>query len=355
MAEPDPFARLFELIQDPAFILDEGGRVERANPAAQALLGHDPTGGDILDLVRADPEELRTYLRRCSGTTRPLPGALTLRTANGQARKWQSLGMRFSSGSNGNGARILLTYRRHGVQEFSVLGQKVRELNDEVRYRRRVQAELEEVLAEKDRLLHELQHRLKNHTQMLIAMFRTAGREARTEELRAFTEAFLARLQAIGTAQSFMYGMTRWKLVTARSLLTTLCESVAASWPTDATLAVAVDDVELDNNRAVPLALIVNELTTNALKHGLAFGAGRVEVALRRAGDELVLTVRDSGAGWNGAIDDASTSGLLLVKGLCRQIGASFEVASEAGTCCIVKWPANGIDRWSGERQEALA
>jgi two-component sensor histidine kinase len=355
MAELDSFARLFELLQDPAFILDEGGRVERANPAAEALLGHDPTGGDILDIVRADPEELRTYLSRCSGTTRPLPGVLTLRAADGELRKWPSLGMRFSSGSGGNGARILLTYRRHGVEEFSVLGQKVRELNDEVRYRRRVQAELEEVLAEKDRLLHELQHRLKNHTQMLIAILRTAGRDARTEELRTFTEAILTRLQAIGTAQSFMYGMTRWKLVAARSFLTTLCESVAASWPSGATLGVVVDDVELDNNQAVPLALIVNELTTNALKHGLEFGAGRVEVVLRRTGNELVLTVRDSGPGWDGVIDDESTSGLLLVKGLCRQIGASFEVASQSGTCCIVKWSANRIDRWPGERQKASA
>ena len=355
MAEPHAFARLFELIQDPAFILDEGGRIERANPAARTLLGIDPTGCDMLDLVRADPQDLRTYLRRCAGTTRPLPGALTLRTANGEAKKWQCQGVRFSGGSDGEGARILLTYRRHGVQEFSVLGQKLRELNDEVRYRRRVQAELEEVLGEKDRLLHELQHRLKNHTQMLIAMFRTAARDAGTDERRAFAEAILARLQAIGTAQSFMYEMTQWKVVSAERFLTTLCESVAASWPTDATLTVEVDDVELDNNQAVPLALIVNELTTNALAHGLLFGAGRVEVALRRAGDELVLSVRDSGVGWNGAIVEGSSSGLPLVKGLCRQIGASFEVASQSGTCCIVKWSAGGMGTWSGERQEASA
>lgn len=355
MAEQDSFARLFHLIQDPTFILDAGGLVERANPAAQALLGHDPTGGDILDFVDADSQGLRTYLRRCSGTTRPLPGALTLRTASGEVKKWQSQGVRFSSGGDGDASRILLTYRRRGVQEFSVLGQKVRELNDEVRYRRRVQAELEEVLAEKDRLLHELQHRLKNHTQMLIAMFRTAGRDAETEELRTFTDAILARLQAIGTAQSFMYGMSRWKVVSAKAFLTSLCDAVAGSWPADAELSVVVDDIELDNNHAVPLALIINELATNALKHGLAFGAGRVEVALRRAGDELVLTVRDSGAGWNGAIDDAATSGLLLVKGLCRQIGASFEVATAASTSCIVKWSVDASGRRPSNLQEASA
>jgi two-component sensor histidine kinase len=355
MAEPDPFTRLFQSIQDPAFILDAGGRIELANPAAQALLGDDPTGGNLLDFVRAEPEALRTYLSRCSGTTRPLPGAFSILTANGDARKWQSQGVRFSPATNGHSARILLTYRRQGVEEFSVLGQKVRELNDEVRYRRRVQAELEEVLAEKDTLLHELQHRLKNHTQMLIAMLRAAGRDARTEELKAFIDRTLARLQAIGAAQSFMYGMTRWELVSADRLLTTLCDAVAASWPSEAQLTVAVDEVDLDNNHAAPLALIINELTTNALKHGLGFGAGRVEVALRRVEGELVLTVRDSGAGWEGGADRASASGLLLVKGLCRQIGASFEVATAPSTCCTVSWSTNGNGKWCGKGQGASA
>jgi two-component sensor histidine kinase len=355
MAEPDPFTRLFRSIQDPAFIVDASGRVDLANPAAQALIGADPTGGDVLDFVRAEPEALRTYLSRCSGTTRPLPGAFTIRTAGGEAMKWQSQGMRFAPASNGHPARILLTYRHQGVEEFSVLGQKVRELNNEVRYRRRVQAELEEVLAEKDTLLHELQHRLKNHTQMLIAMLRGAGRNTKNKKIKAFTDLPPARLQAIGAAQSFMYGMTRWELVSADRLLTTLCAAVAASWPSEAELTVAADDVDLDNNEAVPLALIINELATNALKHGLGFGAGRVEVALRRAEGELVLTVRDSGAGWEGGADPASASGLLLVKGLCRQIGASFAIATEPSTCCTVSWATNGSGSWSGDRREAPA
>ena len=238
-----------------------------------------------------------------------------------------------------------MTYRHRGVEEFSILGQKLRELNDEVRYRRRVQGELEEVLAEKDRLLHELQHRLKNHTQMLIAMLRAAGRDARTEELQAFIDVILGRLRAIGTAQRFMYGMNRWKIVSAGSFLTALCDAVAASWPSDAKLTVAVDDIQLDNNEAVPLALIINELTTNATKHGLRFGAGRVEVALRRADGELVLTARDSGAGWEGGVERASASGLLLVKGLCRQIGASLDIAKEPSTCCSVSWATGKIVR----------
>ena len=130
---------------------------------------------------------------------------------------------------------------------------------------------------------------------------------------------------------------------------------MAASWPSEAELTVAVDEVDLDNNHAVPLALIINELTTNALKHGLGFGAGRVEVALRRAEAELVLSVRDSGAGWHGAIDPAAASGLLLVKGLCRQIGASFAVATAPSTCCTVSWSTNGNGRWFGKGQEASA
>jgi two-component sensor histidine kinase len=340
MADGTAFERLFQLIQDPALILDEAGRIERVNPAARALFGRDPSGGNLLDFVAGEREAARRYLHRCAGTTRPLPGAVMLATAE-EKRNWQSHGARLSPDASGP-VRILMTCRRHGVQEFSVLGQKLRELNDEMRYRRRVQAELEEALAEKETLLLELQHRLKNHTQMLLAMVRSAQRDAGATELRDFADVILARLHAIGTAQSFMYGIEEWRFVPGGRFIQALCNALASGWPSGAVLDVTAENVEIENNHAVPLALIVNELTTNALRHGLAGGAGHVAVALRRADGEIVLTVRDSGANWNGPSSHTAESGLALVKGLCRQIGAVLEIGTGGGTCCTVRWPGNG-------------
>lgn len=340
MTDGPAFERLFQLVQDPALILDAAGRIERVNPAARVLFGQDPSGSNVLDFVVGDREAVGRYLQRCAGTTRPLPGAFTLATAEDK-RNWQCQGARFSTAASG-AARILLTYRRHGVQEFSVLGQKLRELNDEVRYRRRVQAELEEALAERENLLLELQHRLKNHTQMLLAMVRSARRDAGATELRDFADVILARLHAIGTAQSFMYGIEEWRFVPGGKFVQALCNALASGWPSGAVLDVAAEDVEIENNHAVPLALIINELTTNALKHGLAQGPGQVAVALRRTDGAFILTVRDSGRAWDGSSSGTAESGLTLVKGLCRQMGAAFEIETTGGTCCTIRWSGSG-------------
>jgi two-component sensor histidine kinase len=83
---------------------------------------------------------------------------------------------------------------------------------------------------------------------------------------------------------------------------------------------------EISNDTAVPLALILNELITNAAKHGVGAGRGTIRVALTREPDGFVLSVEDDGPGFDLQAVRARASGLRLVEGLARQIRGQFQV-----------------------------
>ncbi len=98
----------------------------------------------------------------------------------------------------------------------------------------------------------------------------------------------------------------------------------------------------LPQENAHCLALIANELITNSIKHGLENGAGPVRLELSRAGGQVRLVVRDEGRGYPPLDTLARTSGLTLIRGLCRQIGASLELGNDGGARSVVSF---GDDR----------
>src|SRR5207244_6808376 len=101
----------------------------------------------------------------------------------------------------------------------------------------------------------------------------------------------------------------------------------------------AADDGELSNDTAVPLALIVNELVTNAAKHGVnGRGEGSIRVSLTKNPDSFVLQVEDDGPGFELAKTRRRSSGLGLVMGLVRQIGGTFKVERAPGARCMVEF-----------------
>jgi two-component sensor histidine kinase len=99
------------------------------------------------------------------------------------------------------------------------------------------------------------------------------------------------------------------------------------------------DADKLANDVAVPLALILNELITNAAKYGTgADGPGAVRVALSETEGRFTLTVEDDGPGFDLCEVRRRSSGLGLVMGLARQIGGGFRVERSRGARCVVEF-----------------
>jgi len=190
-------------------------------------------------------------------------------------------------------------------------------------------------------LLDELNHRVKNNMQMLHALLETARRESKSPDAEGVLGDAAQRVAAMAAAQQVLYGSSNSSSFSAQEFLHAVCKSTQQAFRKGIQVTIENARGQLSNDVSMPLALILNELLTNAASHGLkGRDEGTIAVGLRTAGDEMVLWVEDDGPGFGFETGSRRSSGLGLVSGLVRQLGGSFEVERAIGARCIVRFPA---------------
>jgi PAS domain S-box-containing protein len=188
-------------------------------------------------------------------------------------------------------------------------------------------------------LLNELNHRVKNNMQMLQILLEAGTRRARSSEAREVLEEASGRIIAMAAAQRVLYTTHDATRFNARDFLNAVCETTQQTFPQELHIDCEADSVQLPNDAATPLALIANELITNAVKYGLNRRAGgTVRVRLRRESDSFLFYVEDDGPGFDLPSVQQRSSGLALVRGLARQLRAEFEVARTPATRCSLRF-----------------
>jgi two-component sensor histidine kinase/DNA-binding response OmpR family regulator len=188
-------------------------------------------------------------------------------------------------------------------------------------------------------LLNELNHRVKNNMQMLQILLEAGARRAESSEAREVLDEASGRVMAMAAAQRVLYTTPDATRFNARDFLNTVCEAARQTFPQELKIDCEADAMQLSNDAAMPLALIANELLTNAFKYGLnEQGAGTFRVRLRRQNDSFLFYVEDDGPGFDLQLVQQRSSGLRLVQGLARQLGGTFEVTSTPATRCIVRF-----------------
>jgi two-component sensor histidine kinase len=191
-------------------------------------------------------------------------------------------------------------------------------------------------------LVAELNHRVKNNMQMLYAMMQTAQRRAKKGE--AFTALVEAtqRIGAMAAAQHGLYDVEDPTGYSADQFLTSACALARSSFGSHVDIRIDHAEGRLPASTAMPLALILNELLTNAVKHGIGDRqSGSVSIGLSQGAHDSVLVVQDDGPGFDFTISRSSTSGLGLVTGLARQLNGKFYVAAgKNGARCVVHFSA---------------
>jgi PAS domain S-box-containing protein len=189
-------------------------------------------------------------------------------------------------------------------------------------------------------LLDELNHRVKNNMQMLCGLLETAQRDAAPQAQMVLKDA-TQRVAAMAAAQQVLYSSSVATTFSASDFLHAVCKSAQQAFDNSVKLKIEAASGWLANDVSMPLALILNELLTNAAKHGAGIeGETTITVGLRAAGSEMVLWVEDEGPGFDYRPNGARrSSGLGLVTGLTRQIQGAFEVERGVGARCIVRFP----------------
>jgi two-component sensor histidine kinase len=188
-------------------------------------------------------------------------------------------------------------------------------------------------------LLKELNHRVKNNMQMLQTLLDLGAQRAKSAEAREVLEEASSRITAMAVAQRVLYTMPDATRFHARDFLSTVCETAKQTFPQDVHIHYEADAIQLSNDAAMPLALIANELLTNAVKYGLNDrGTGTIRVRLTKENELFLFYVEDEGPGFDLQSVQRRSSGLALVQGLARQLPGKFEVTRTPASRCILRF-----------------
>jgi two-component sensor histidine kinase len=197
-----------------------------------------------------------------------------------------------------------------------------------------------EIIELREQLLDELKHRLKNNLKILMGLLQIAWRKTDNKEARDVLLDTRRRVGAMRTAQQVFYSVHNSTDVSGHSFLEAVCANARAFFAKGVSINREAATGSLPKETAVPLALVLNELLTNAAKHG-ANERGRVtiNVGLSQRSGEIEVYVQDRGSGFDLKEVQGRSSGLCLVTKLTRRLHGTFTVERRSGARCTLRIP----------------
>ncbi len=192
-------------------------------------------------------------------------------------------------------------------------------------------------------LLDELHHRVKNNMQALAGLIRASQREAAHEEARQALASASERVDAMAAAHQALYDADDLESVDGHELIGKVCATIRNTFGPALEITTEAEGVKLPNDSAVPIALTLNELLTNAFKYGKnGRESVRVSIRLRRDDEYIILTVQDDGPGFTPRNTGRRASGLGLVRGMAKQIGGTLGIESQGGSTFTLRFASRG-------------
>lgn len=206
-------------------------------------------------------------------------------------------------------------------------------------------------------LLKEMHHRVKNNLQIVASLLNLQANRIRQPEAREEFAQARDRVRALATLHRYLYAEGELFSMNMEHFVTELCGQImqAAAHAESGRLGLSVHaaTLELEPDQAVPLALIITEIVSNAIKHAFADGRrGTISVTLERAGPaQARLDIADDGVGLASAHQVAGEEragiGMQLIRGFARQLGGSLKIMEEDGTRYILLFPLK--EDWPGD------
>lgn len=206
--------------------------------------------------------------------------------------------------------------------------------------------ELEEQITEKETLLKEVHHRVKNNLQTVSSLLSLQARGIDDEEIRNLIKSSQNRVISMAMVHEMLYMRDDISKIKYKSYVQELGEYLVRSVKgseNNVSLTIDIPDIELGIDTAIPLGLLINEAITNALKYGIRDDdQGEIYVALRKEDNrEYVLSIGDNGVGFPERVNFKNTKslGLKLIHNLTRQLkGSIVRDLSKKGTNYVVKF-----------------
>jgi len=223
-----------------------------------------------------------------------------------------------------------------------------KQLQQEITERKRAEEQIKASLKEKEVLLKEIHHRVKNNMQIVSSLLNLQSRHIKDKQALEMFRESQNRVRSMALVHEKLYGSKDLARIDFAGYIKSLAQSLYQSYETDpgrVALKVKVEGSFLDVNIAVPCGLIINELVSNALKHAFPpswEGKGKIEISLHPTDDnEIELIVSDNGIGFSKDLDIRGTEslGLLLIFILVEdQLKGKIKLDRRKGTKYKIKF-----------------
>lgn len=317
--------KLINSMKDGLLVLDRKGRPIMINPAftymthytLEEITGAEPSHpywspedtSQVLEIIRGEMEDLELFFHRKDGTRFPVI-------------------ISPSSFIAPDGEKYYFVT----IKDISSL--------------KNVENELKNALKEKDVLMSEVHHRVKNNLQIISSLLSLQSDYIQNKkDLEIFRDT-QNRAKSMALIHEKLYQSNSMKNLNIRDYILALCDEIMNTYRgegKEVDLKLDIDDMMLDVDVAMPVGLILNELISNSLKHAFPDNKGKIELKLKEVSSRVLIEVIDDGVGISDDLDWRNTNslGLQLVNNLTRQIDGSIEMDNSQGTHFSISFPQN--------------
>lgn len=341
------------------FLLDEEGKIIHVNLKAIELSGYSEekllgqTLNFILPLSFEDSssvpvENLETILTSKKGRKIPvLTSTSLIKTSKNDVLGLVLVGNDISQLKKAEKERN--QYREH-LEELveertKELEQTNRELKKEIIAHEKAEAKLQDSLDEKDILVKEIHHRVKNNLITISSLLNLQSHYITDKKTLNISKESQNRAKSMAMIHERLYRTEIGRKIEFGEYLRSLATELFHTYTLDPEikLNLELDNVKVDVNSAIPLGLIINELITNSFKYAFPEGKGELTIKFKRlddSKDDFELAVSDNGVGFPEGVDfrKVDSLGLLLVNNLINQLDGTIELDQSQGTKFTIRF-----------------
>jgi PAS domain S-box-containing protein len=320
------YRALFEASADAIFLETRDGKILDCNRTASEMFGYPKD--DLLDLTVEDlvPDDLRADL--------------PTRVAN-VLQKGRLFFESFHKRKNGEVFPCDVSMLPTTIGRASLLVVFVRDTTE----RKRAEDKIKASLREKEVLLREIHHRVKNNMQIISSLFNLQADEISDPTALLRLKECQLRIRSMSLVHEKLYQSKDLAHVNFADYVRSLAYYLAHVWRVDEDrikFDIRVGNIALDVNTAIPCGLVANELISNSIEHAFPKNAvGTIRIALDPPEDGVYeLVIEDDGIGLPPSVDihSAETFGLQIVNLLLEQLDGSIDVSRNGGTHWTVRF-----------------
>ncbi|HHY00903.1 MAG TPA: sensor histidine kinase, partial [Methanothermobacter sp.] len=219
----------------------------------------------------------------------------------------------------------------------------------DITLRKKDEKRLKRSLDEKEAMVQEVHHRVKNNMQVVSSLLGLQSMYLDDNEVQNALQESQNRVQSMAMVHEKLYQSKNLSSIDMADYMHQIAHYLLDSYHLKSNqikIIIKAEKVEMDIKTASPLGLIINELITNSLKYAFPDGKGELTLKISLINDCYHLTVSDDGVGLpdDFQLDSAETLGLQLVNRLVQQIRGSIEWDGSKGTAFIIKFPSKHLE-----------